>query len=150
MRPTRARRVYLVAVFGASAIVGPGGHSADHRLLHSSKSLSHGQLAGPIERIRVPVGLLSATAIVFVYHFAVWRRDRDGNPRGLAEVQSVGVILVTAGEEVYSPDTGPHVLALLPLRRRRRDGSGSGRPDPTLLGRIDGGRPGARTLLDLL
>jgi hypothetical protein len=91
-----ARRVYLVAVFGASAVVGLV------TLLiigyFTFESLLDGRAGGGlIERIRVPLGLLSATAIVFAYHFAVWRRDRATAPKG--QRRAIGrLILVTAGE----------------------------------------------------
>jgi hypothetical protein len=90
-----ARRVYLVAVFGASAVVGLV------TLLiigyFTFESLLDGRAGGLIERIRVPLGLLSATAIVFAYHFAVWRRDRATAPK--SQRRAIGrVILVTAGE----------------------------------------------------
>jgi hypothetical protein len=91
-----ARRVYLVAVFGASAIVGLVtlliiGYFVFETLLDV------GGAAALVERIRVPLGLLSATAVVFGYHFAVWRRDREAAPKPVK--REIGrVILVTAGD----------------------------------------------------
>lgn len=71
----RARRVYLITIFGASAVVAiVTVLIIGFRLFEFA--LGTGGAAGLIERIRAPFGLLSATAIVFGYHFAVWRRDR--------------------------------------------------------------------------
>lgn len=72
----RARRVYLVTIFGASAVV------AIVTLLLIGFRVFEFALggvagAGLVERIRAPFGLLSATAVVFGYHFAVWRHDRS-------------------------------------------------------------------------
>ncbi len=84
-RPTRqttpeeagetARRVYLVALFGASAVVAlvtlllVGYRIFDVLLDDGGGSLIH--------RVRAPFGLLCATGLVFGYHFAVWRADRQ-------------------------------------------------------------------------
>lgn len=73
------RRVYLVVVFGASAVVALVtllliGFRLFEALLGSGGDA--GVEGGLIERIRAPLGLLSATVLVFVYHFIVWRRDR--------------------------------------------------------------------------
>ncbi|MDT0180332.1 DUF5671 domain-containing protein [Microbacterium sp. ARD31] len=101
-RPTRpvpdehaagtARRVYLVAVFGASAIV------AIVTLLligYRLFELLLGSGGGFIERVRAPFGLLSATALVFAYHFAIWRRDRRV-VRATAPRVAVGRIVLVA------------------------------------------------------
>ncbi|TFB53903.1 DUF5671 domain-containing protein [Cryobacterium tagatosivorans] len=69
------RRVYLIAVFGLSAIVAlvallVVGYGIFEFALDSA---SAGSL---VEKIRVPLGLLVATALVAGYHFSVWRRDR--------------------------------------------------------------------------
>lgn len=88
-RPTRrvtaaeaadpARRVFLVAIFGASAIV------AIITILLIGYRLFEAVLGSlspdaVIERVRAPLGLLSATALVFAYHFTVWRTDRRSVP----------------------------------------------------------------------
>lgn len=69
------RRVYLVAVFGVSALVAliallVVGYRVFESVLEPATS---GSL---VDRIRAPLGLLVATALVFGYHFAVWRHDR--------------------------------------------------------------------------
>ncbi len=69
------RRVYLITVFGLSAIV------ALVALLVVGYGIFNFALAAAsagslVERIRAPLGLLVATALVSAYHFSVWRRDR--------------------------------------------------------------------------
>jgi hypothetical protein len=69
-----ARRIYLVAVFGLSAVVALitllviGYRVFDFAL----NQLSGGSL---IDQIRAPLGLLVATGLVAGYHFSVWRHD---------------------------------------------------------------------------
>lgn len=70
-----ARRVYLVAVFGVSALVALITLLVvGYRLFEVFLDPGSGQ--GVIEHIRVPLGLLAATLLVAWYHFAVWRGDR--------------------------------------------------------------------------
>lgn len=74
-RRDTSRRVYLVAVFGVSAIVALialliVGYGVFVFALDSTTGTSL------IEQVRAPLGLLIATAAVFGYHFSVWRRDR--------------------------------------------------------------------------
>lgn len=97
-----ARRVYLVAVFGASAITAIVtlliiGYRIFEFVLDPSGA------GGFIERIRAPFGLLAATAVAFAYHFAVWRRDRAAAaaaapPEPEAVVQSVQSIVLVAAD----------------------------------------------------
>jgi Domain of unknown function (DUF5671) len=84
-RPTRGavpaaaastgRRVYLIAVFGVSAIV-----ALITLLVLGFRVFEFvlGDVSGDslIDRIRAPLGLLVATALAAGYHFAIWRRDR--------------------------------------------------------------------------
>lgn len=70
-----SRRVFLVAVFGVSALVAlitllVVGYRIFEFLLDPATG------EGLVERIRVPLGLLVATVLVAWYHFAVWRGDR--------------------------------------------------------------------------
>ncbi len=92
-----ARRVYLVAVFGASAIVAIiTVLIIGYRLFEFA--LDAGGSAGLVERVRAPLGLLAATAVVFAYHFAIWRRDR-AMAGTVARRQTIGrLILVTGGD----------------------------------------------------
>jgi hypothetical protein len=108
-----ARRVYLVAVFGASAIV-----AIITLLIIGFRLFEFGLEAGGsdglIERVRAPLGLLAATAVVFGYHFAIWRRDR-GLASTIARRQTIGkVVLVGAGDvtalaEAIRAETGAAV-----------------------------------------
>ncbi|QTV79406.1 DUF5671 domain-containing protein [Microbacterium sp. NIBRBAC000506063] len=91
-----ARRVYLVAVFGASAVVALStllviGFRIFELVLDSS--------GGVVERVRAPLGLLVATALVAGYHFAIWRRDRAAAPASAAPARAFDqVVLVAAGD----------------------------------------------------
>ncbi len=90
------RRVYLVVVFGASAIVAlVTALLIGYRLFEALLS----GVGGLIELIRAPLGLLSATLLVSAYHFAIWRRDRrlaaaDGGSAARVE----RIVLVSAGD----------------------------------------------------
>ncbi|MEV8145137.1 DUF5671 domain-containing protein [Specibacter sp. NPDC078709] len=96
----RGRRVYLVAVFGVSAVV------ALIALLFAGFRiftffLEPGTLAsGLLDSVRAPIGLLTATLLVAIYHFAVWRSDRTlieaTAPASSGTIES---IILVAGEE---------------------------------------------------
>lgn len=90
-----ARRVYLVAVFGASAIVAIVTLlTIGYRVF--AYALDPGALGGLVELIRAPLGLLSATAVVFAYHFAIWRRDVAAS-RSVVRRPRVGRVILVAG-----------------------------------------------------
>ena len=89
------RRVYLVAVFGLSAVV------ALITLLILGYLMFEFLLAGVgggalLERVRAPLGLLLATGGTAAYHFSVWRHDRAVEPVRDPERTIGHVILVTA------------------------------------------------------
>lgn len=90
------RRVYLVAVFGVSALV-----AIIALLVVGYRIFSFtldGGSGGLVEHIRAPFGLLLATALVAAYHFAVWRRDRAAVAAS-APVRTIDrVILVASGD----------------------------------------------------
>lgn len=93
------RRVYLIAVFGISAVVALIALLVvGYRLFEFGLDPTTG--GSLIDRVRAPLGVLIATALVFGYHFAVWRRDRSVIvAEGLAPARRIGrVILVTAGD----------------------------------------------------
>jgi len=99
--------------------------------------LSGGSL---VERIRAPLGLLVATALVAGYHFAVWRHERALlAAAGSARKRTVGhVILVTGSDpsplhRVIEDVTGAGVT----VWRRSDAGAGPGGVD-------DGGRLAVR------
>lgn len=78
-KPESGRRIYLVVVFGVSAVVALMtllviGYQVFEHLLDGSGRES---LLG---RVRVPLGLLVATALVATYHYGTWRRDRSAHP----------------------------------------------------------------------
>lgn len=116
----RERRVYLVAVFGVSAVV------ALIALLFAGFRiftffLEPGSLvSGLLESVRAPLGLLAATLLVAIYHFAVWRSDKalipDAEP---ASSGTVGSIILVAGEDspelrkALSAKTGATLQVLL-------------------------------------
>ena len=87
------RRVYLITVFGVSALV------AIITLLVIAFELFQVGLDGSgdlINNIRASLGLLVATALVFVYHFAVWRRDRASVGEA-APVSTISRVVLVAG-----------------------------------------------------
>ncbi|WP_242492428.1 DUF5671 domain-containing protein, partial [Agromyces binzhouensis] len=134
-RPTRrpdpaeavdvGRRVYLVAVFGASAVVAVitllvVGYRVFEFVLDPGTGFAL------VDRIRAPLGLLVATALVFAYHFAVWRRDRAMiSETGVSPARRIGrIVLVASGdteaaERAIAAATGARVVV---WRRRRADG----------------------------
>lgn len=96
-----ARRVYLVVVFGASAVVALVtllliGYRVFEVILGARGDA--GAPGGLIERIRAPFGLLSATVLVFAYHFTVWRRDRVAAPPTAKPSRVERVVLVAGAD----------------------------------------------------
>lgn len=100
----RGRRVYLVAVFGISAVVAliallVIGFRAFDRLFDTVNST-----AGLVESIRAPLGLLVATVLVAGYHFIIWRTDHtalesESEPAAPAHTGSLeSLVLVTGGD----------------------------------------------------
>lgn len=95
--PTTGRRVYLVAVFGVSALVALITLIIiAFRLFELGLTEVSGQSV--LDGVRAPLGLLTATLLVSGYHFAGWRRDRRqaGTPEATAAISQV--ILVTGGD----------------------------------------------------
>lgn len=92
------RRVYLVAIFGVSALVALITLLVvGYRLFEFFLDAVSGESV--IERIRVPLGLLTATVLVAWYHFAVRRGDR-----------------AAAGETVVTPRLRHVTLIAPPVR----------------------------------
>ncbi len=127
-----ARRVYLVAVFGLSAVV------ALIALLVIGYRLFEFFLADVtggslVDRTRAPLGLLVAAGLAAGYHFAVWRQDRSRQPAaGTGRKRTIGHVILVAG-----PDPEP-------LRRALEELTGAG---VTVWSRADvaapaGGGPG--------
>jgi hypothetical protein len=76
---TPGRRVYLVVIFGASALV-----ALITLLVIGFQAFSFvlGDASGGsfLDRSRQALGLLAVTVLVAVYHFALWRGDRAATP----------------------------------------------------------------------
>ena len=122
------RRVYLVVVFGLSAVVALVALLIIGFKIFTFQLESNGVFSGLIDSIRAPFGLLVATALVSIYHFVIWRADREvletvSSPRskGLAEI-----VLVSGGDTqqlrtVLTQVTGAKVQVLT----RADDGFGA-------------------------
>ncbi|WP_307857147.1 DUF5671 domain-containing protein [Pseudarthrobacter albicanus] len=94
-----ARRIYLVVVFGLSAVAAVItllviGFRVFEFVLDTVTGGSF------LDRIRAPLGLLAATGLAAGYHFAVWRHDRAAlAAAGAARRRTIGhVILVTGAD----------------------------------------------------
>jgi hypothetical protein len=94
-----ARRIYLIVVFGLSAVVAVVtllviGFRVFEFFLDTVTGGSF------VDRIRAPLGLLAATGLAAGYHFAVWRRDRAAQAAaGPSRRRTIGhVILVTGAD----------------------------------------------------
>ncbi len=93
------RRVYLVAVFGLSAVV------ALVALLVIGYRLFEFFLAdvtggSMVDRIRAPLGLLVAAGLAAGYHFAVWRQDRSRQAAaGTGRKRTIGHVVLVAGSD---------------------------------------------------
>ena len=120
------RRVYLILVFGVSAVV------AIVTLLVIGYRLFEfalGDFTGNslVDRVRAPLGLLVATGLAAGYHFAVWRRDRAVSVEAPQQARTVGrVILVTDADpeplsQAIGAATGGAAVSVL----KRADGAGS-------------------------
>ena len=120
------RRVYLILVFGLSAVV------AIVTLLVIGYRLFEfalGDVTGDslVDRVRAPLGLLVATGLAAGYHFAVWRRDRSAIAAAPQPARTIGrVILVTDTDPdplstAIAAATGGAAVSVL----KRADGAGS-------------------------
>ncbi|MCY7289911.1 MAG: DUF5671 domain-containing protein, partial [Cryobacterium sp.] len=94
-----ARRVYLVVVFGLSAVVAlitllVIGYRFFEFLLDDVTGTSL------VDRIRAPIGLLAATSLVAGYHFILWRRDRDQNEaEAPARLRLIEQVILVSGTD---------------------------------------------------
>jgi hypothetical protein len=122
------RRIFLIAVFGVSALV-----SIIVLLVIGYQIfdffLSHGANGSLLEGIRASLGLLIATGLVAGYHFSVWRGDRVLVPSGMARTPTVGRVVLVAGPDhddlvrAIRSETGAAVTVLT-----RSDDSPTGEP----------------------
>lgn len=141
----RGQRIYLVVVFGISAVVAliallVIGYQAFEHLLDAS---GRGSLLG---RVRAPLGVLTATGLVAAYHYGVWRRERTVSPPTEPAPPSGA-----PGEPDLSGGIGEVILVAgsdpVPLCRAIREASGA---EVTVWERADGGAaaPGTGTAPD--
>lgn len=105
------RRVYLITVFGISALV------AIITLLVIGYVVFDFVLGGGyggslLERVRASLGLLIATALVAGYHFSVWRRDRALLPSESAAAQTIGRVVFVTGANADQATTDEAVRAI--------------------------------------
>lgn len=143
------RRVYLIAVFGLSAIV------AIITLLVIGFRLFEFLLGGVtggslIDRVRAPTGLLVATILVAGYHFSVWRRDRSTVAATTpVRERTIGrVILVTAGDaDAQSAAIDEATGASVTVWRRAGSADDELAPDPERLAAALDGVTGRRVLV---
>ncbi len=144
------RRIYLIAVFGLSAV------SALVTLLVLGYRLFEFTLADHgggalLDRVRAPLGLFIATGLVAIYHFSMWRRDREALAERPAPKSAVRrVILVAAdGAEAQKRSiekcTGAAVT--LWLRADTAESAAAGGPTEDLLAEALSGVAGKRVLV---
>ncbi|TQO20845.1 hypothetical protein FB472_2500 [Rhodoglobus vestalii] len=101
---TPGRRIYLVVIFGLSALV------ALITLLVIGFQLFSFLLDGGsgetfVERSRQALGLLTATVLVAAYHFAIWRKDRVSDVAQEPIRRIDHLTLVTSGGSAELIDT---------------------------------------------
>jgi len=127
----RGRRVYLIAVFGLSAIVAVItllviGYRVFEFLLDDVTGSSL------VDRTRAPLGLLVATGLAAGYHFAVWRHDRSLTASAAPPKRTVRkVILVAAGDPEPLVRVAAEVTGASVTVWRRADVGTSGAVPPT-------------------
>ncbi|MCV9995941.1 DUF5671 domain-containing protein [Paeniglutamicibacter sp. ZC-3] len=124
----RGRRIYLVLVFGISAVVALVTLLViGFRLFEFMLGDSGG--AGLLERVRAPLGLLVATGLVAGYHFVLWRHARSagaGDEAAPEPGRGIREVMLVAGEDARElaaaihAHTGANVTVL-----RRHDGAES-------------------------
>ena len=99
-----ARRVYLVAVFGVSALIAVvtllviGFRVFEFLLGNSGAYLL-------VDRFRAPLGLLAATGLTAGYHFSVWSRDRSLLAVTAPERPSIGQVVLVSGQHAQALST---------------------------------------------
>ncbi|WP_427017754.1 DUF5671 domain-containing protein [Pseudarthrobacter sp. P1] len=143
------RRIYLITVFGLSAV------SALVTLLVLGYRLFEFTLADQtggtlIDRVRAPLGLFIATGLVAAYHFSVWRGDRSalaglsGRKRTIGRVILVAAADAEAQKRIIGECTGAPVTLWLranteePLTDGGADRAMRGPPEDLLIAALDG------------
>ncbi|MDY7526731.1 MULTISPECIES: DUF5671 domain-containing protein [unclassified Cryobacterium] len=111
-----ARRVYLILVFGVSAVVALVALLLiGYRIFEFGLGSASGSPSGSslLERVRAPLGLLIATGLAAGYHFAVWQRDRAMSAATPGRQCTIGRVILVTGA---SPE---------PLRRAITENTGA-------------------------
>lgn len=142
--PTRpadpqGRRIYLVLVFGASAVI------ALVTLLVIGFRVFEFMLGeaggdGLLERVRAPLGLLVATGLVAGYHFALWRHARTAAEPALPSAgRGPGEVVLVAGADAdeLAAAIRAHTGAVVTVLRRHGEPGGPLSPGQ-LLGILEG------------
>ena len=92
------RRVYLVVVFGVSAIVALITLLViGYRVFEFTLDNVSGQIL--IDRVRAALGLLTATGLAAGYHFAIWRSDRSAIEVAPVRHKSIGQVILVTGSD---------------------------------------------------
>lgn len=93
-----ARRTYLIAVFGASAVVALITLLViGFRIFEFTLDSVTGQSL--LDRLRSPLGLLIATGLAAGYHFTVWRLDRAAAPPTPHGARRIGRMFLVTGAD---------------------------------------------------
>lgn len=126
----QSRRIYLIVVFGLSALTAlitllVIGYQLFAFLLDAGSGESF------LERSRQAIGVLLATLLVAIYHFVLWRRERSAAP-AVAHSVTARLVTLVAGSadaaEAVSKSTGVKVRLL------RRTTPAEGELEPDALG----------------
>ena len=154
-RRSAGRSVYLVSVFGISAVV------ALVTLLVIGFRLFDTVLAGDpglLDRIRAPLGLLVATVLVAGYHFTVWRQDRaavdaaappapPARDPAAPPARVVGELVLVMGPGAEPVVEHLRRLTGAPVTYWQRAGAATALPDPAQIEQALHGISGDRVLL---
>lgn len=134
---TPGRRVYLVVIFGLSALVAlitllVIGFQLFSFLLDSANGGSF------IDRSRQAIGLLAATVLVAAYHFTIWRQDRSSAAvhEQVRRIERVTLVTAAGGSEAAEAiraATGARVSVL-----RRADAVDGEADSAALVAALDG------------
>ena len=135
-----ARRIYLIVVFGLSAVV-----AVITLLVIGYRMFEYflGDISGGsvVDRIRAPLGLLVATGLAAGYHFAVWRHERAALAAAQpARQRTIGHVVLVTGTDAaplhraIEDATG----AAVTVWRRADAGAGAAADAGQLAGRLAG------------
>ncbi|PRY69389.1 hypothetical protein B0I08_10261 [Glaciihabitans tibetensis] len=110
-----ARRVYLIAVFGLSAVVAVVTLLVvGYRVFEFA--LDGALAASLLDRVRAPLGLLFATVLVAAYHFVVWRRELVAvTTAGLVQARRIGRIILVSGANAAAEAQILHAISGAPV-----------------------------------